>query len=67
MIFTGHVNGCQQFWYTDDGETYHFAKNATGAPLCTIGIGEVVRNHAAAKRSLAIFIGMRCVFANAFV
>lgn len=41
LVFTGHVNGCQQFWYTDDGETYQFAKNATGGPLCTIGIGEV--------------------------
>lgn len=42
LIFTGHVNGCQQFWYTDDGETYHFAQNATGpGALCTIGIGEV--------------------------
>ena len=28
-------------WYTDDGENYHFAKNATGGPLCTEGIGEV--------------------------
>ena len=34
MLFTGHVNGCQQWWYTDDGETYTFAKNETGHPLC---------------------------------
>ena len=57
LVFNGYVNGCRQAapfassaeaqrkrlhsWYTDDGENYHFAKNATGGPLCTEGIGEV--------------------------
>lgn len=41
LIFTGHVNGCQQFWHTDDGDNYTFAKDATGQPLCIVGIGEV--------------------------
>ena len=44
LIFTGHVNGCQQWWYSDDGgQTYSFARNASSPlePLCIIGEGEV--------------------------
>ena len=44
LIFTGHVNGCQQWWYSDDGgETYSFARNASSPtePLCIRGEGEV--------------------------
>jgi len=44
LIFTGHVNGCQQWWYSDDGgQTYTFARNASSPtePLCIIGEGEV--------------------------
>lgn len=44
LVFAGYVksdvcNG-QTFWYTDDGERYQVAKNATGGPLCVPGIGE---------------------------
>lgn len=44
LIFTGHVNGCQQWWYSDDGgQTYSFARNASSPtePLCIEGEGEV--------------------------
>jgi len=30
LVFTGRMNGCGVFWYTDDGETYHMSRNATG-------------------------------------
>ena len=44
LIFTGHVNGCQQWWYSDDGgQSYSFARNASSPtePLCIIGEREV--------------------------
>jgi hypothetical protein len=44
LIFTGHVNGCQQWWYSDDGgATYNFSRNASSPtePLCIEGEGEV--------------------------
>lgn len=40
LVFTGRMNGCGTFWYTDDGESYHMALNGTGAPLCVPEVAE---------------------------
>jgi len=42
LVFAGRMNGCGVFWYTDDGETYHVARNESepAAPFCEPAIGE---------------------------
>ena len=42
LIFTGRMNSCGVFWYTDDGENYHLSKNASGStvPFCQPAIAE---------------------------
>jgi hypothetical protein len=34
------MNSCGVFWFTDDGETYHMARNASGHPFCQPEIAE---------------------------
>jgi len=40
LVFTGRMNSCGVFWFTDDGETYHMARNASGHPFCQPEIAE---------------------------
>jgi hypothetical protein len=44
IIFTGHINSCQSFWFSDDGFNFTLAQNtsaAGGGPFCPdVGIGE---------------------------
>lgn len=40
LVFTGHINGRQNFWLSDDGDTWFLAKNFSGGALDVTGIGE---------------------------
>jgi hypothetical protein len=40
IIFTGRMNSCGVFWYTDDGEAFHMSKNESGGVLCIPEIAE---------------------------